>query len=78
LFSQQDVQVDSAENWKNCCKLTTNGIANGNAKMPMALKTQRNGKVKNSKANTWRMVSNTTTDKETAADRTVRHAYITT
>jgi hypothetical protein len=53
---------------KNCCKLTHNGIDDGSAKMPMPLQTQRNGKVKISKANAWRMVSNTTTNKEIAAD----------
>jgi hypothetical protein len=34
----------------------------GNVKMPMALQTHHNGKVKISEASTWRMVSNTTTD----------------
>jgi hypothetical protein len=53
-----------------------NGIDDGNAKMSMALQTQRNGRVRISKVNAWRMLSNTTTDRETAADRTVRHAYI--
>jgi hypothetical protein len=39
--------------------------------MPMALQTQRNGRVKISKANAWRMVPNTTTNsRETAADHT--------
>jgi hypothetical protein len=33
----------------------------GNAKMPMALQTQRNGRVKISEANAWRMVFNTAT-----------------
>jgi hypothetical protein len=40
--------------------------------MPIALQTQRSGKVKISEANAWRMVSNTTTDRETAADHTPR------
>jgi hypothetical protein len=45
--------------------------------MSMArLQTQRNGKVKISEANAWRMVFNTTNNRETAADHT--HAYITT
>jgi hypothetical protein len=53
--------------------LTSNGIDDGSAKMPMALQTQRNGKAKISKANIWRgMVSNTTTSRETAADHTPR------
>jgi hypothetical protein len=45
-------------------------LNDGSAKMPMALQTQRNGKVKISKANAWRMVSNTTLNRETAADHT--------
>jgi hypothetical protein len=44
--------------------------------MPMALRTQRNGKVKISEANAWRMLSNTTTNRDTAVD--LRHDYITT
>jgi hypothetical protein len=41
------------------------------AKMLMALQTQCNGKVKISKANTWRMVSNNTaTNRKAAADHT--------
>jgi hypothetical protein len=43
----------------------------GNAKMPMALKTSRNGK-EDLQGDTWRHVSNTTTDRETAADYTPR------
>jgi hypothetical protein len=47
--------------------------------MLMALQTQRNGRVKISKVNAWRMVSNTTTKRETAVDHTIpRHSYITT
>jgi hypothetical protein len=45
-----------------------NGIDDGSTKMPMALQTQRNGKVK--KANAWRMVSNSTPKRETTADHT--------
>jgi hypothetical protein len=40
--------------------------------MPMALQSQRNGKVKISKANARRMVSNTTTSRDTAADHAPR------
>jgi hypothetical protein len=46
-LSPQDVQLDDVEykretdhkrkGWKNCCKLTHNGIDDGSAKMPMAL-----------------------------------------
>jgi hypothetical protein len=50
-------------------------MMDGSAKMPMALQTQRNGKVKISKANAWRMVSNTATNRETAADHTPRLHY---
>jgi hypothetical protein len=45
------------------CKFTHSGIDDGSAKMPMALQT-----VKIPKANGWRMVSDTTTNRETAAD----------
>jgi hypothetical protein len=38
--------------------------------MPMALQTQRNGKVKISEENAWSMVSNTTKGRETDADHT--------
>jgi hypothetical protein len=63
----------------NEVRRTHNDIDDGSAKMPMArLQTQRNGKVKISKANAWRMVSNTTTNRETAADHTPCHVYITT
>jgi hypothetical protein len=58
--------------WKNCCKLTHYGIDDGNAKMPMALQTQRNEDVKISKADTRCMVSNATTSRETPADDTTR------
>jgi hypothetical protein len=57
---------------KNCRNLTHNGIDDGNVKMPMALQTQRSGKVQISEANASRMVSNTTTHRETAADHTPR------
>jgi hypothetical protein len=40
--------------------------------MPMALQTQRDGRVKISEANAWRMVSNTASGRETAADHTPR------
>jgi hypothetical protein len=50
---------------------THNGINGRSAKIPMmALHTQPNGKVKISEANAWRMVSNTTTNREAAADHT--------
>jgi hypothetical protein len=51
---------------------TINGIDDGNAKMPMAIQTQHDGRGKISEANAWRMVSNTTSDRETAADHTPR------
>jgi hypothetical protein len=44
--------------------------------MPMALQTQRNGKVKISEENPWSMVSNTTKGRETETDQ--RHAYLAT
>jgi hypothetical protein len=40
----------------------------GNAKMPMALQTQCNGRVKISEANAWRMVYDGKTSRETSAD----------
>jgi hypothetical protein len=46
-----------------------------NAKMPMALHTQRNGGVKISGANAWRKVSNATTSRETSADHATRIQY---
>ena len=55
---------------KNCCELAHNGIYDGSTKMPMALQTQRNGKVKIPKTNAWRMVPNSTAISETAADYT--------
>jgi hypothetical protein len=62
--------------WKNCRKLAHNGIDDGNAKMPMALQTQRNGKVKISEENAWSMVSKTTKGRETDTDHTPRlHNY---
>jgi hypothetical protein len=44
--------------------------------MPMALQTQRNGKVKISEENPWSVVSNTTKGRETETD--LRHAYVAT
>jgi hypothetical protein len=44
--------------------------------MPMALQTQRNGKVEISKANAWRMVPNATTSRR--PQQTIRHAYMST
>jgi hypothetical protein len=51
---------------------TINGLVDANAKMPMALQTQRNEGVKISGANARRMVSNATTSRETSADHTTR------
>jgi hypothetical protein len=51
-------------------------MVDGNAKMPMALHTQRDYKgVKISEANAWRMVSNATTSRETSADHATRIQY---
>jgi hypothetical protein len=45
------------------------GIIDGNAKVPMAFRTQRhNGKVKIRKVNAWRTVFNTTTNRESSED----------
>jgi hypothetical protein len=81
-LSLQDMRVDDVghsgetdherRDQKNCRELTHNGIDNGNAKMPMALQTQCDGGVKIPEANAWRMVFNTTSGRETAADHTPR------
>jgi hypothetical protein len=57
---------------KNCCKFTKFRLDDGNAKMPMAIQTQRNEGVKISEANTRRMVSNATTSREPSSDHTAR------
>jgi hypothetical protein len=63
---------------RNCRKLTHNGIDDGNAKMPMALQTQCDGRAKISEANAWRMVFHTTSSAVGRPQQTIRHAYITT
>jgi hypothetical protein len=53
---------------------THDGHVDGNAKMPMALQTQCNGRVKISEANAWRMVYDSRPVGR--PQQTIRHAYI--